>query len=348
MQIYINSNLKEAIKILNRHGAKTLVVINKNKKLVGTLSDGNIRKSILKGYTLESSINNIFHKKPIFFYDNELDYKKIKNIFLKKKIHLIPIVNKKKEIKKIIFLEDIINFDELNLNSKNNSSNLGVVIMAGGKGLRMQPYTKIFPKPLLPINDITVLDTIVSKFLNNNINNFYITTNYKHKMIFNHFKRYKSKINYKIIKEKISLGTAGSLSYLKNLKEDFFFVTNCDVVINEDYKKILKNHIKNKNDMTIVVSRKSIKLSYGVCLLNKKNKFSGIQEKPSYKFLFNVGLYLINRKEFKFIKKNQKLDMDKLIVKLKKNKKKIGIYETDYKNWKDFGNWENYINNEKS
>ena len=133
MQIYINSNLKEAIKILNRHGAKTLVVINKKKKLVVTLSDGNIRKSILKGYTLESSINNIFHKKPIFFYDNELDYKKIKNIFLKKKIHLIPIVNKKKEIKKIIFLEDIINFDELNLNSKNNSSNLGVVIIAAEK-----------------------------------------------------------------------------------------------------------------------------------------------------------------------------------------------------------------------
>ena len=200
MQIYLNSNLKEAIKILNKHGVKTLVVINKYNKLIGTLSDGNIRKSILKGYTLDSKINNIFHKKPISVYENKVDYNKIKKIFFEKKIHLIPVINKKKEIKRIIFLEDLINPDEFDLRSKNNLNNLGVVIMAGGKGLRMQPYTKIFPKPLLPLNDITILDTIISKFLSNDINNFYITTNYKHKMISDHFKRNLSKINYKLIK----------------------------------------------------------------------------------------------------------------------------------------------------
>ena len=97
MQILINSNVRQAIKILNKYGTKTIIVINNNKKLVGTLSDGDIRKSIIKGYNLKSSINNIYNKKPIFLFENQIDKKKIRKIFLKKKISLIPVVNKKKK-----------------------------------------------------------------------------------------------------------------------------------------------------------------------------------------------------------------------------------------------------------
>ncbi len=348
MQIFLNSNIKEAIKILNKHGVKTLVVLNKKKKLIGTLSDGNIRKSILKGYNLKSSINKIFDRKPIFIYEDKITFNKLKKIFLEKKIHLIPVINKKKEVKNFIFKEDLIDTNSFIFNSSKNQNNLGIVIMAGGKGVRMQPYTKIFPKPLLPINDITVLDEIISKFLKFQMNNFYITTNYKHQMISSHFKSYKLQINYKIIKEKKSLGTAGSLSYLKNLKEDFFLVTNCDVIINENYNDIVNYHIKNKNDLTIVASKKSIKFSYGVCLADNKKNFSGFEEKPNYSYLFNIGFYVINRKVLKIVKENQKLNMDKLILKLKKQKRKIGIYEIDYTKWKDFGNWESYLNNNKN
>ena len=97
MQILVNSNIKQAIKILNKYGTKTIIVVNYNKKFVGTLSDGDIRKSIINGLDLESSINNIYNKKPIFLYENEIDKKKIRKIFIKKKISLIPIVNKKKK-----------------------------------------------------------------------------------------------------------------------------------------------------------------------------------------------------------------------------------------------------------
>ena len=254
MQIFLNSTIKSAIQILNKHGVKTLVVLNKKKKLIGTLSDGNIRKSILKGFKLENSINNVFNKNPIFTYEDDINFKKLKQIFLEKKIHLIPVVSKKKIFKKIIFLEDVIDTNYIR-NSDQNSNNIGIVIMAGGRGVRMLPYTKVFPKPLLPINDTTVLDEIISKFLNYNMNKFFITTNYKHEMISSHFKNYKPKINYKLIKEKKSLGTAGSLSYLKNFKEEIFLVTNCDVIINENYNNFLKYHIKNKNDLTIIASK---------------------------------------------------------------------------------------------
>ena len=348
MQILVNSNIKQAIKILNKYGSKTIIVINDDDKMIGTLSDGDIRRSVIKGFNLESSINNIYNKKPIYIYENEIDKKKIRKIFLKKKIHLIPVVNKKKKLIKIFHLEDVLDFGNFNHETKEYSKKLGVVIMAGGKGIRMQPYTKIFPKPLLPMGEDTVIDLIVSKFLNFKINNFYITTNYKHQIINNHFKKYKTNINYKLIKENKKLGTAGSLSYLKNSEEDLFFVSNCDVVISENYNDILNFHTKNKNDFTIVVSKKSISFPYGVCLINDKKKFEGFKEKPRYNFLLNTGLYLINKKELKLLKKNQKLDMDDFILRLKKNKKKIGIYQIDHDKWQDLGSWESYNNNIKN
>ena len=191
MKIFLNSNIKQAIKILNKYSSRTLMVVDKNESLIGTLSDGNIRRAIINGFNLETSINKIYNKNPIFIYENEIDFKKLKKIFLKKKIYLIPLVNKKKKVIKVFYLEDFI--DNNNTNDKINEevNNFGVVIMAGGKGQRMQPYTKIFPKPLLPIIDETVIDSIISKFLNYRINNFYITINYKHKMMINHFNKYK-------------------------------------------------------------------------------------------------------------------------------------------------------------
>ena len=344
MQILVNESIRKAIKILNIYGSKTIVVVGKNKKLVGTLSDGDIRKSIIKGFKLDDSIQNIYNKDPIFVYENEIDKKKLRKIFLEKKIYLIPVVNKIKKLIKVFHLEDVFKIENLNHEAKEYSQNLGVVIMAGGEGVRMQPYTKIFPKPLLPMGDETIIDLIVSNFVRHRMNNFYVTTNYKHFAIDSHFKKYRTNIKYKLIRENKKLGTAGALSYLKDNKENLFFVSNCDILVSVNYKQVLNFHINNKNDITIVVSKRSVKFPYGVCQLNKKNKFFGFKEKPSYDFLFNTGLYLINKKEFKIIKKNQKLDMDTFILKLKKKKKKIGVYQINYNKWHDLGNWENYNN----
>ena len=188
-------------------------------------------------------------------------------------------------------MEDVLDIDNFSNGVKKFSKKLGVVIMAGGKGLRMQPYTKIFPKPLLPMGEETVIDLIVSKFLDFKINNFYITTNYKHQIIDNHFKKYKTNINYKLIKENKQLGTAGSLSYLKDLKEDLFFVSNCDVVIRENYSSILNFHTKNKNNFTIVASKKSIKFPYGVCQVNEKKNLKVLKKNQVMIFIQHRALF---------------------------------------------------------
>ncbi len=344
MQILFNSNIKQAIKILNKYRTRTILVVDKFNKLIGTLSDGDIRRSIIKGFNLDSSIKNIYNKKPIFIYENKIDRSKIRKIFLKKKIHLIPVINNKNKLIKILYLEDVLDLDSFKKGFKENSKKLGVVIMAGGKGVRMMPYTKIFPKPLLPMEDETIIDLIVSKFLNYKINNFYVTTNYKHQIIDNHFRKYKVKINYNLIKENKKLGTAGSLSFLKSSKEELFFVSNCDVLVDENFNDILEFHTKNKYDFTIVVSKKSIQFPYGVCLLDDNDKFKGFKEKPNYNYLLNIGLYLVNKKVLKFLRHNNKIDMDDFILKLKNKKKKIGVYEIEPNKWKDLGNWESYNN----
>jgi dTDP-glucose pyrophosphorylase len=348
MYIFTHSSIKEAIKVLNKYGSKTIIVINNSKKLSGTLSDGDIRKSILKGYSLEDKINKIYNKNPIFLKKNQIDIKKIKEIFIKEKIDLIPIVNSKKKIVKIFNYKDLFNFDQIDNKNLQSQNKVGVVIMAGGEGLRMQPYTKIFPKPLLPVKNDTIIDLIIENFLKFKFNNFYITTNYKYQIIDNHLKKIKFEIKYKLIKEDKKLGTAGSLEKLKNCEEDIFFVTNCDILINENYKNIIKYHQKNKNDLTIISSKKIISFPYGICEVDNKRKFLSFKEKPHYNFLINIGFYLINKKNFRFIKKNQNIDMNELILKFQKLNKRIGIYEVDYDKWKDFGNWKSYNNSIKA
>ncbi len=341
MKILKNVNIKKAITILNKHGSKTILVVDRNNKLLGTLSDGDIRKSIIKGFNLKDSVEKIYNDKPFFLYKKDRLHN-IKKIFLKKNIDLIPIVNKQLKVQEIILFKNIFDKQEKEKKVDEEYKNYGVVIMAGGKGVRMQPYTKVFPKPLLPVGNETVIDIIISKFLNFKINNFYITTNYKHKIIKDHFKKYSNSINFKLIKEKKKLGTAGSLAYLKNAREDVFFISNCDVVINEDYKKIINFHHKNKNDLTIITSKKSLKIPYGVCLIDKKKKFIGFREKPKYDFLFNTGLYLVNKNILKDLIGINKLDMDNFILKLKYKKKKIGIFSINFERWQDFGDWDNY------
>ena len=209
MKILKKVNIKKAITILNKHGSKTILVVDKNNKLLGTLSDGDIRKSIIKGFNLKDSIEKIYNDKPFFLYKEDRPHN-IKKIFLKKKIDLIPIVNKQLKVLEIILFKNIFDKQEKEKKVDEKYKNYGVVIMAGGKGIRMQPYTKVFPKPLLPVGNETVIDIIISKFLNFKINNFYITTNYKHNIIKDHFKKYSNSINFKLIKEKKKLGTAGS------------------------------------------------------------------------------------------------------------------------------------------
>lgn len=333
----INSLIK-----LKKVGLKCLIVVDKNKNLLGTFSDGDLRSAILTNPNLKNKISLFYNKKPKFIKHSQNNIEKSKKFFLNYKIDIIPVLKNKKVI-------DVISWADIFISKTNNKiKDVSTIILAGGKGERMQPFTKVLPKPLLPIRDKTVIDIILEKFSSIGIKTFTVMINYKGNLIKGYLSSQKKyKIEY--YTEKFPLGTAGSLSILnkKKLSEDFF-VSNCDIVIQGDLNKILEFHKKNKNIITLVVCHYMTQLPYGSCITNKKGKLLDINEKPNINHLINTGLYILNKKALTVLKKNRHEDFNNFLKKCIKRKMKIMVYAVDSESWHDVGTWSKYEENHKS
>ena len=331
-----NLNIKKALKYIKKTGQQCLVVVNNENKLLGTLSDGDIRNAILKGKYPKDKINNYYQKNPICLYNNYYSINKVKKIFLKNRIGIIPIINKKTKV-----VVDVLTFEKVFKKNKNYSS-ISVVIMAGGKGERLKPFTTILPKPLVPIRDKPIIEHIIEKFNKNNNSNFFITVNYKSKILKSFLEEMVSKTKLSFIDEAKPLGTAGSLSLLKNKIKKPFLVTNCDTIVDINFDELINFHNLNKNDLTLVASSKEYKIPYGTCIINKENFLEKIIEKPKFDFFINIGLYVLNPHLLKMIPKNKKFDMTDLISLLRKQNKQIGVYPIEDNAWIDVGQWSEY------
>jgi len=340
-QIFIDHNFstRKAIKKINQLGGQSLIVVERKNILKGILSYHDLRKAIINKNILNKNINKIYNKKPKYIFSDEIR-KNISDIYFKiKQLGILPVVDKKTY--KIV---DILTHKKLkSLKFKNSEKiNCSVVIMAGGKGTRLKPYTEILPKPLLPINKKPVIRHILEKFDNHGPTKFFITVNYKAEVLKSYFHETQGSFKIEIIKEDRPLGTAGGLYYLKNKIKDHFFLTNCDTMVNTNYFNILNFHLKNKNDITVVVAKKIFNLPYGVCNV-EKNNFQFV-EKPKLKFKVNVGLYLLNKNILNLIKKKRYLDFNTLLTNSLKMKKKIGYYEIKGRDWIDVGRMDKYKN----
>ena len=339
-KILINKNciIEDCIKKLNETGKKCLIVINNKGNLYGTISDGDIRKSLLKNHDIKSSVSKIINKNPYFINDKEQKFSSLKKIFVEKNYDLIPIIDSKKKIVDVIFFHDLVKKTENSIEKKN--FNTPVFIFAGGKGTRLDPITKIIPKPLVPIKNIPWIDHIISRYEKNGYNNFTISINYKSNLLKAYFKENYRKKNLKLITEKDPLGTAGSLQYFKTKSENFF-VSNCDIILNTDYEQILKE----KSQITVVASSKIFELPYGSCIIDKKLHLKKIIEKPKLNFLVNTGFYILNKNILKLIPKNKPYNMNELINAAKNNNKKVSVYPVSDDEWLDVGQWDEYIQN---
>ena len=317
-----------------------MVVADDNMFLLGTLSDGDIRKAILSGSKMDDSIKLIFHSKPTIFIEDNYTKNEAEELFLKNNFDLIPVVDKKGFLKKILFIDSLLRKKFM----KYKKRNIPVVIMAGGKGARLKPLTDILPKPLVPIQDKTIIEHIIKNFEETGSKDFYLSINYKAKLIKAYFDEIKSKYNVKYIEEDTPLGTAGSLKYLNKVLTKPFFVTNCDVIVKANYHSLMNFHVKRNYDITIVASAKEYIIPYGACELNNEGSLSQIKEKPVYNFLVNTGLYVINPEVLDIIPKNKEYDINQLFDDAKKVEKKIGVFPISEDAWFDVGQWGEYKN----
>jgi len=340
--VHNDITIVEAMKRLDETAEKVLFVVDKDAKLLGTLTDGDIRRYLLSGRNLQDSIADVYNKSPKFLSENDKSAEEIRDIFLKYKLLLIPVVDQEKRIIDILYWDKIFSEAGKKRPRKRRALKVPVVIMAGGKGTRLDPFTKILPKPLIPIGDKPIIEVIMDKFSEYGVKEFYVTLSHKSKVIKAYFEEFKIKYKITYIDEDKPLGTAGGLKYLPSSVSGPIFVSNSDILIEEDYGKILKFHKKNKNEITIVASVKNYNIPYGVCEIENGGILKAIKEKPNFSFLVNTGMYIVNSSALSLIPDGEFYHITQLIEDVKNRGERIGVFPVSESAWMDVGEWEKY------
>ena len=333
-----NISIKHAIFKLKETGMKCLIVVDSKRKLLGTLTDGDLRDIIINRVDLNKSISRFYNKKPKYLEQINFNFDSAKKTFEKYKIDIIPII-KDREIVDVVSWADI-------FLKKKKLKKVSAIIIAGGKGERMKPFTNVLPKPLVPIHDKTIIDYIINQFKPYGIDSFSFTLNYKASLIKTYLKNNIKKKSFKYYLEKKPLGTIGSLSLIDKKKiSENFFVTNCDILIKSDFEKIYDFHMKRNNSISIVVCNQKYKIPYGTCNIKKDGTLKSLIEKPETDYLINTGFYLMKKKALNLIPKNTYLDFNDFINIALKKKLKISVYPIDLNSWIDIGTWSEYKKN---
>lgn len=332
-----NVLLKEALSLIEKGLFKILFVLE-NDIIIGSISDGDIRRWIISNGSISSTVEKICNKSPIKLR-NGYNLNDVRKIMTENSIFVIPIVDEKDKVLDFLTHNDV--FGE-NQKQVYNKFEAPIVIMAGGKGTRLEPFTNILPKALIPFGEKPIIEIIMDRFSKYGCTDFRISVNSKARIIKAYFEEHETISAIKYIDEDKPLGTAGALQFLKNKIEVPFFVSNCDILIDSDYSEIYEFHKKGNYDITLVSAIRQYNIPYGVCELNENGDFNRIKEKPGFDFLVNTGLYVLNSDVVEEIPSNTFFHITHLIEKIKSKGGNIGVYPVSEDSWKDIGQWKEY------
>jgi dTDP-glucose pyrophosphorylase/predicted transcriptional regulator len=324
--VKINTPIKIAIERLNKVGIKIALVLDENFRLLGTISDGDFRRGMLSGLTLEDTVEKIMNKNPRTVNEgtSRLEILKLMN---DTKILQIPIVDRNN------FVIGLHLWDDISVQAK--YSNI-MVIMAGGKGSRLHPQTENRPKPMLLVAGIPILEHIIKRARSQGFNHFIIAINYLGQIIEDYFKdghKFGVKIEY--LHEDVPLGTAGALSLLSHKPERAFIVTNGDVITDINYSDFLEYHTVQNAAATVAVHTHEFQIPYGVVQINGL-EVESYEEKPIVSSLINAGVYALDPDILDLITEPKFRDMPELLDISRELKKKVIVYPL-HESWIDIG-----------
>ena len=322
-----NMSIVDTIKTINRGGKKVAFVCG-GSKLIAVVSDGDVRRFIIDNGNLDNYVSKIANYAPIFAYnDEEVDYDKLMQ---KKSIQALPIVDRDMNIVDIRFLSKTEEYPKENIG-------IPVVMMAGGKGTRLKPYTEVLPKPLIPIGDKTITEHIIDRFSEYGCGHFNIIVNYKKNFIKSYFQDNENQYDITFIEEPEFWGTGGGLKLAKGLVMDTFFITNCDVLIEADYKEIYDLHKRQGNIITLVCAKKKIVVPYGTVETNAEGNVISMKEKPTLEYVTNTGVYIAEPEFLERIPGNTKIHITDVIDDCISAGIKVGTYVIGEDEWLDMG-----------
>lgn len=328
-----------ALKQMDALHVKLLLVLD-NGKFHSLLSIGDIQRAIITNVSLNTPIEQIFRAKVnVARASDQRDVVIAK--MRERRNDFMPIIDDDNNIVDIIFWSDISSMQEV---AVKEPFCLPVVVMAGGQGTRLRPLTNVLPKPLIPIGEQTMMEDIMDRFVECGCKNFYVSVNYKADFIRHYFDNF-SKPQYHIeyFQEDKPLGTAGSLHLLKDRINSTFFVSNCDIIIDEDYSEILKFHRDNKNEITVVAALKNYSIPYGTLETGDGGQLLSLQEKPDLTYKINTGMYILEAHLIDEIPSDRLYHITFLIQKLIQEGRKVGVFPINEGSWTDIGNWDEYM-----
>lgn len=335
--IYKNATIKQAMQKLNETAEKILFVVDEKNRLLGTVTDGDIRRGLINGQQFTDTIEQVIHKAFISVSFNATGMEReAKRLMVENKIEHIPVLADEKTI------VDVISWPSMLAGKEQPQKRIypnDVVVMAGGKGTRLDPFTRILPKPLIPLGEKPIIEVIMERFYKSGFSKFIYTLNYK-KEYLKLFLR-ESTFPYTIdwVEEDEYLGTAGSLSLLKDKLKESFFVTNCDSIMTIDMAEVLAWHKEHQAAITIIGCHNEVKIPFGVLKLSN-SKLDQILEKPIQDIIVNTGVYVMEPHVLSYISEGKPIDMNQLIELISK-KEIISVYPIS-EGWFDVGQWEEY------
>ena len=330
--VFPDATIEHAISVIDKSGLKMALVIDQEQKLLGIVTDGDIRRAILRHLPLTTPVSIAMQSSPITLLANRTDINPIKLMTLHSIEHL-PLVNSDGKLVGLHTLNDFKTPQKID-----NT----VVLMAGGQGVRLRPLTNNCPKPLLKVGKKPLLETIINKFIDYEFHNFYLSVNYLSDMVKDYFEDgSKWGVNIKYLEEDRPLGTAGALGLLPESALEYpVIVMNGDILTQVDFSSLIKYHTNHAAAATMCVREWEYQVPYGVVQLNG-NQMAGISEKPIEHYFINAGIYVLEKTIISNIKQNQYLDMPSLLDKMVKNSHKVTLFPIrEY--WLDIGHIQDF------
>lgn len=329
----------EALKKMDIEKCKLLFVFD-GDAFIGILTIGDIQRAIINVIEMTSPVSAILDTNKVYAFEGEKT-DSIRQKMYRLRSECMPVLNKKKELVDVIFWKDAFK-DKLDVDVR-EKINLPVVIMAGGKGTRLKPITNVIPKPLVPVGDKTILEEIMDQFEVIGCKNFYMSVNYKSDMMRFYLEHTEHKYSIEFFEEPKPLGTIGSVALLKDKIKSPFFVTNCDILIDQDFRDVYDYHIENKNDITMVTAVKNFHIPYGVIETGEDGLMTGLKEKPDITYKINTGVYILNPDLINDIPVNQFFHITDLMEVVNARGGRIGCFPVTENSWRDMGEWPEYL-----
>lgn len=339
LKISADATILQAIKQMDRLDIKLLLVYE-NDAYLTLVSIGDIQRAIISGMGVSTKLKEVLKRKVKTCSVDDSE-ETIRSTMLNFRTEFMPILDEQGQLQDVIFWDEL--FSDDRAKHKRNDLDVPVVIMAGGQGTRLKPITNVIPKPLVPIGERPIMQVIMDDFKALGSKRFFATVNYKSEMIISYFKNPEVGEYYiEYVHEDKPLGTAGSLSLLKGKINETFFVSNCDILLDQDFYEIYEYHKQNKNELTVVSALYNLSIPYGTLEVGEEGILKNLTEKPDLAFNVNTGVYIIEPHLLNEIPEDTFFHITHLMENIIERKGKVGVFPISMGSWHDIGDWKEY------